>query len=348
MGLLARRAGRPALAAALFLAALAPVPQALADETPIRAQPIARFAIGRDTVRFGALDYRGGFSYASSDRRLQGVSSIRMKPLGAGFLAVTDTGFWFAGTIRRDAQGRPVGIAEARIAPILNPAGRPMPNKGQADAEGLAIRDGEALVSFERDHRIEAFRPAWTPFEAKGRRLPLPIPRRELRGNGGIETIAAAPQDSPLRGAVVVVAEQSVDGDGNLFAAILGRGLFKVRRALPWAVTDGTFLPGGDLLLLERRYEGFGRVGMRIRRIDGETIRPGALVDGPVLMEADLGEEIDNMEGIDAWQDADGQTYLSLVSDDNGSIFQRNLYLEFRLAEDRQAAGPQAAAGASR
>lgn len=331
--------GRWGLVAVLLVAGatLSPAPRALSAETQVRAQPIARFAIGRDTVRFGALDYVGGFSYSSSDRRLKGVSSIRMRTEGAGFLALTDTGFWFAGTIRRDADGRPVGIADARIAPMLNPAGRTMPNKGQADAEGLAISGDEALVSFERDHRIEAFSPAWTPFEARGRRVPLPIPRGELRGNGGIETIAASPKDSPLGGAVVIVAERSIDDAGNLLAAILGRGPFTVRRDEVWAVTDGTFLPDGDLLLLERRFEGFGRVGMRIRQIDGASIRPGALVDGPVLMEADLGEEIDNMEGLDAWQGSDGQIYLSLVSDDNGSFIQRNLYLEFRLAEDRQA-----------
>jgi hypothetical protein len=335
-----KRTGRAALLAALLTAGatLSPAPRALSAETEVRAQPITRFGIGRDTVRFGALEYVGGFVYSSSDGRLSGVSSIRMRPRGAGFLAVTDTGFWFSGVIRRDAEGRPVGIADARIAPILNPAGRAMPNKGQADAEGLAIAGGEALVSFERDHRIEAFRPASAPFEAKGRRLPLPIPRGELRSNGGLETIAAAPEDSPLEGAVVVVAETSVDDAGNLFAAVMGRGVFKVKRERPWAVTDGTFLPDGDLLLLERRYEGLGRVGMRIRRIDGTTIRPGALVDGPVLMEADLGEEIDNMEGLDAWEGTDGRTHLSLVSDDNGSFFQRNLYLEFRLADDREAA----------
>ena len=72
---------------------------------------------------------------------------------------------------------------------------------------------------------------------------------------------------------------------------------------------------------------------MRIRRLPGAAIRPGALVDGPVLMEADLGQEIDNMEGLDAWAGPGGRITLSLVSDDNGSFLQRSLYLEFRLAE---------------
>ena len=66
----------------------------------------------------------------------------------------------------------------------------------------------------------------------------------------------------------------------------------------------------------------------------GAPIQPGALVDGPVLMEADFGNEIDNMEGLDVWQDAGGATMLSVVSDDNGSFLQRNLYLEFRLVDE--------------
>jgi hypothetical protein len=70
---------------------------------------------------------------------------------------------------------------------------------------------------------------------------------------------------------------------------------------------------------------------MRLRRIAGGDIRPGATVDGPVMLEADLGNEIDNMEGLDIWRNGAGETVLSLVSDDNGSLFQRNLYLEFRL-----------------
>ncbi|MEO9786602.1 MAG: hypothetical protein ABJF67_03210, partial [Aurantimonas coralicida] len=58
------------------------------------------------------------------------------------------------------------------------------------------------------------------------------------------------------------------------------------------------------------------------------------LVDGPVIASFDLGQEIDNMEAIDAWTDDTGATRLTLMSDDNGSYFQRNMVLEFRLAED--------------
>ena len=75
-------------------------------------------------------------------------------------------------------------------------------------------------------------------------------------------------------------------------------------------------------------------VKMRLRRIYGESVEKGAVADGPVLMEADMGYQIDNMEGLDVWTRDDGALMVSLVSDDNHSILQRNLYLEFILHQD--------------
>jgi hypothetical protein len=43
--------------------------------------------------------------------------------------------------------------------------------------------------------------------------------------------------------------------------------------------------------------------------------------------------QIDNMEGLDVWRRGDGALMVSIVSDDNQSLFQRNLYREFRLDE---------------
>ena len=57
----------------------------------------------------------------------------------------------------------------------------------------------------------------------------------------------------------------------------------------------------------------------------------GALADGPILFEADMSYQIDNMEGLDVWRRDDGALMVSVVSDDNHSFLQRNLYLEFRL-----------------
>ena len=47
-----------------------------------------------------------------------------------------------------------------------------------------------------------------------------------------------------------------------------------------------------------------------------------------------MGYQIDNMEGLDVWRAHDGMLMVSLVSDDNHSMLQRNLYLEFILHDD--------------
>lgn len=321
----------------LFAMLLAPGQGMAAESIAVSAKPIARFGKDPDTGRYGELDFVGGFEFWSPDSRLKGVSAIRLQGGGEWFLSVTDTGNWFAGRIERDASGRPTGFGDAVIAPLLGPNGQPMSGKIAADAEALAIDGDRVFVGFERDHRIYAYENPRAPFGETAREIPLPLPRHELRTNRGIETIATAPAKSPLAGAKIAVAERSIDTDGNLFAAIFEgarNSVFKIRKDADWDASDGAFLPGGDLLLLERRYQGIlGGLGIRIRRLAGASIRPGALVDGPVIMEADLSNEIDNMEGLDVWIDAAGDTRLTLVSDDNGSIFQRNLLLEFRLSD---------------
>jgi hypothetical protein len=70
-----------------------------------------------------------------------------------------------------------------------------------------------------------------------------------------------------------------------------------------------------------------------MRRVALGDIKPGAVIDGPILFEADLGYEVDNMEGLSVHRGAGGETVLTLVSDDNFSVLQRTLLLQFTLAE---------------
>jgi len=151
-----------------------------------------------------------------------------------------------------------------------------------------------------------------------------------------MEALAVSPVGSPLKGAMVVVAEKSIDTDGNLLAAVLEgplKGTFAVAHHPSFDVTDSAFLPDGDLLLLERRFNFAEGVGMRIRRVHAEDIKPGAVVDGEILLEAGMVYQIDNMEGMDVVKGPDGSTRLIIVSDDNHSFLQRNLMLEFKLVD---------------
>lgn len=308
----------------------AATPQAM----DVVSRPITQFHIGRPETRFGQLEFVGGLEMTSRGRHFGSFSAFRFLEPGSAFIGVADTGFWFFGSVERDAAGKPTGFTNFRMAEMVDDTGRPR-DKQNTDAEGLAVRDGVATVSFERIHRVSQY--AIATNGAMGpplRDLPFLIPPRELRQNRGLETIAHAHPYGIHEGGLVVVSEKSLDPDGNIFAAIIegpDKGIFKVKRHGEYDVTDGAFLPNGDLLLLERAFSISQGIRMRLRRIEGETIRKGALADGPILLDTDMSYQIDNMEGLDVWTRADGALMVSIVSDDNHSILQRNLYLEFRL-----------------
>ena len=46
-----------------------------------------------------------------------------------------------------------------------------------------------------------------------------------------------------------------------------------------------------------------------------------------------MGSQIDNMEGLSVHRDAAGALVLTLISDDNFSLLQRTVLLQFTLAE---------------
>ena len=129
---------------------------------------------------------------------------------------------------------------------------------------------------------------------------------------------------------------RGLDHDGNLIAFLIGGpspGQFSVRRTDNFDVSDAVLLPSGDLLVLERKVSWLAGIGIRIRRIALKSVAPGAVVDGPSIFDADLGHEIDNMEGIDAHVTPEGDTVLTMISDDNFSMLQRTLLLQFKLVE---------------
>jgi hypothetical protein len=113
-----------------------------------------------------------------------------------------------------------------------------------------------------------------------------------------------------------------------------GKGSFEIVPHDGFDISSARFLPGGDLILLERRFAPATGIALRIRRIAGETIRLGALVDGDYLLDAGMTSQIDNMEGLAIHVDQAGRTILTLISDDNFSPLQRTLLLQFALTDE--------------
>jgi hypothetical protein len=132
------------------------------------------------------------------------------------------------------------------------------------------------------------------------------------------------------------MSERGLDANGNLIAFLVGGptpGQFSVRRTEEFDVSDAVLLTSGDLLILERKFSWLSGIGIRIRRIPLKSVTPGAIIDGPSIFQANLAYEVDNMEGIDAHVSPDGETMLTMVSDDNFSPIQRTLLLQFALVE---------------
>lgn len=281
------------------------------------------------------LTFLGGIELSSPEPLFGAFSSIRFRDR-EHFVGVFDTGYFIEGRITRDTSGHLSGVDEVRLAPLLDEQGQISPFKYMVDAESLALDGDRAYVGFEQRHRVVAYAPLSDLGHARASApLALPFDIGRLSSNGGIEALVLSPEQSPLGGALLALSEKSVDENGNNYAGILSgplQGEFRVKPHNGFEITDGAFLPNGDLLLLERRFSIASGVGMRLRRIDGAAIRPGAVVDGQILFEADNRSQIDNMEGMDAIVAEDGSVHLIVVSDDNHSILQRTLMLEFRLA----------------
>lgn len=300
----------------------------------VAATPIASFD-NRDPAqqRFGLLSFRGGLALTSKHAAFGGISALHMEPDGAHFIAVTDRGSWLRGRIvYRD--GKPDRLADTELAPILGADGTPLAAHKWFDTESLTEQNGILYVGIERVNQIVRFDYRRDGLKARGAPIKVPLDFKTFTFNKSLECLAAPPQGAPQAGALIAVTEESLDDAGNLRAfALKGDDTlrFSVKRSDDFDVSDCTILPPGDLLLLERRFSVARGVAMRIRRIPLAAIKEGVLVDGPPLIEADLGFQIDNMEGIGVHRTPRGETVLTLVSDDNFSPLQRNLLLQFTL-----------------
>lgn len=324
------------LGLAPVLLGLAPEAQALEQSRSpvvIAARPIAAFEPRQpEKRRFGALQFRGGLVLSCAHPRFGGFSGLWRSADGGALVAISDKGFWLTARAR-SAQGRIAALDDAVIAPVLGASGRPLHRSRYYDTESLSIAGGVAYVGVERTHDVLRFDWGREGVTARARPLSLPREAKALPSNRGLEAIGVVPAGHALAGAVVAVAERARGTEEDTLGLILGGprpGLFRVVRRDGYDITDLAFLPDGDMLLLERWYRPLRGVGMRIRRIAGAGLKPGARLDGTILIEADLSQEIDNMEGMAVHLEG-GRTVVTLISDDNFSFLQRTLLLEFEL-----------------
>lgn len=280
------------------------------------------------------MEFRGGLVLSSKYKAFGGFSELHIDPDGSHFVSASDRGSWLRGRIvYRD--GRPDGIADAEMAPMLGPDGKPLTARNWFDSESLTYRDGKLYVGFERIQKILRFNYQRDGLTARGEPIAVPPDFKTLANNQSLECLAAPPKGASLDDRLIVVTERSLDDAGNMRSFLLnGTDVtrFTVKRHDDFDISDCVVMPPNDLLLLERRFALLhGGLSMRIRRVPLADIKSGAVVDGTKLIEADLGYEIDNMEGIGLHRNAGGETIVTLISDDNFLPFQRTLLLQFAV-----------------
>ena len=297
---------------------------------------------------FGKLIFRAGLNLYAKSIYFGGFSALAIDPSGKTLLAISDAGLWLKATL--DYDGRNLkGLSEAMLGPMLGADRKPLRADADRDSEGMTLiegdpRQGTALVSFERKHRIARYPFTLERFGPPAGAIPLPAGTKALSANGGIEAMTMI-RAGPLKGSLAIFAETLADKNGNLQGWLIGGpapGKLLVKRLGGFDITDAAALPDGGIVLLERRFRFSEGIKMRIRRIAASELKRGALIAGEVLLEADDSLNIDNMEAIAAHRAGSGETVLTLMSDDNFSALQRTLIMQFTLPETTPVlAGPR-------
>lgn len=314
---------------------------------PVRAEPITSFdKLNSGRTRYGKLQWIGGLRLISDDKLFGGLSGIALDADGKSFVAVSDAGLWMTGKLSyQDA--RPVGVDDVRVGPLKALDGTILRRDRDRDAEAVVLVSGSTargrlLIAFEQNHRIGHFEIGPEGVSAPKSYIRPDRSRGRMGALKGFEAVAVLRGGGPFKGSVVAIAERMHDEAGRHTGWLWSRGkarAFGLTDIGGFDITDAAALPGGDLLVLERRFRWTEGVKMRIRRIASGDLKPGADIEGEVLLEATMAQQIDNMEGLGVHQDESGATIVTVISDDNFNRgLQRTLLLQFRLGDETQKA----------
>ena len=333
--------GRTMLAAGLIggTAAFAALPLALAQEQQtVTAVPISEFAEAEVGDAVQGLIWRGGLELQSAIDTFGGLSGLGFTGPDGRLTMVSDRGNFVSGQLIYEA-GRPLGLIGVRIEPIQNSRGADLPRAFARDAEALAVIERNGVpaavrVGFENLTRVADFELVDSVPEGPATEIAIPAWLSDARTNRSLESICVASPASPVAGSTLLLTEDVRDETGAQRGWLLGRA---DRGDLSYRSGDGTypadcaFLPDGDLLVLERGIALLA-FNMRLVRVAAADVRPGATMQGDVLLEVS-GSDIDNMEGLAVHPGPDGDTRITIVSDDNFIDWQRTLLLQFSLPE---------------
>jgi hypothetical protein len=341
-------------------------PQGTASEAgetiAILTKPVPLQPLNPSRTKIGELTFVAGFQLTSPDKRFGGLSGIDVLDNG-NLLAVSDQGDFVWIDLGKDG----LTPTAARISSMRNAKGNLLRGKAEGDSEGLAVNDGVALVSFERDHRVLTFdlgrcgaaaRGAPIVFGSFG--LPLPGAFKDAKiavgDNEGAEPLAVTRDWYLFTGIETKVGHLSPLSARPIEAAPdfglrVGAGApeFVGLDVVPSTKGGGAVrafslhrsfsaLAGNAITIAEtdfHRYLDQTRLPRRIvSDIDERSHYRFKETGRRELAKLNLFLTIDNFEGIAAKELPSGRVRLFVVSDDNFSANQRTLLMVFEAAKE--------------
>ena len=293
-----------ALLAAFLAAATAALPAQAQDEflpftTTIELQP------GAGDAEVGDLIFRGGVEIAPDKAGIGGISGIEWHD--GRLYAVADDGRWMVLT-PDDIAGRLVDVSSIRIGDLRDLKGGKLGSKQRGDAEAITrLPSGEWLIAFEQEHRI--WRYAELGSAATGVESGAAALLASAEPNGGIETLTA------YDGGLLACGEWADPARPNCLR-ITAAGAQAFHLPAPAGIAEAGGVPtdaackgDGTCYVLFRSYTpGNGNRAAIVELAPDAEPKTLAVLAPPMLL--------DNFEGL-AVREAQGRTYLYLISDDN-------------------------------
>jgi hypothetical protein len=264
--------------------------------------------------------YAGGWALTSDNASFGGLSDLALDGDG-NLLAVADDGAFVWINLENDT---PSGAGQ--LAYMLGADGNLLQGKSLGDAEGLAVRNGLAIVSFERTHRISAFDLdlcGAAAVEAPISPLPDVYADRLVDENRGAEALTVTPEGNILFGYETVENGHSPIGAvANLQEAGWTDEVAPNPAGYAFVGFDTVQIGGQDeTFWLFRSYD-------PIR--GNRNVLSWQNGDKEVALTRPLA--VDNYEGITVADLGDGMARVWIISDDNFNPQQRTLLLAFDIA----------------
>lgn len=291
----------------------------------ISATPVALDPDDPARRTVGWLTYLGGVALDSRDPAFGGFSSMTV--VGDRFTLLSD-----GGGIVQFRMGPDWHLGDVRFANLPDGPGTGW-EKRDRDSESMAVdpATGTVWVGFETYNSIWRYAAGFRRAEARVR----PPAMADWPVAGGPESMVR------LRdGGMVVLSETGRWPHHKDRAAIRFTGdpvtdpragfRFSYRPPAGYDPSDAVALPGGDLLVLNRRFRLPYQFTAILTIVPHAAIAPGKTVTGTPIARFAPPLIHDNFEALAVTREA-GRTIVWMASDDNQSMLQRSLLLKFRL-----------------